>query len=76
MKSRRATRIKAAELAAQCLGSEMAAGGAVAARLFGLVIFFELYIDHGANKTEAAMKLMGGRRKAKLRVIAGGNLTR
>lgn len=74
MNSRRSTRIKAAELAAQCLGSEMAAGGSIAGRLMSLVIFFELYIDHGADHTEAAMHLLSARKTKKLRVIAGGNL--
>lgn len=74
MKSRRATRIKAAELAAQCLGGEIAAGGAVAGRLMALVVFFEIYIDHGSDYTEKSMKLLSGRTKKKLRIIAGGNL--
>lgn len=74
MKSRRSTRIKAAELAAQCLGGEMAAGGAVAGRLFGLVIFFELYIDHGTDRAEQEMHLLEPREGQALRVVAGGNL--
>jgi len=76
MHSRRSTRIKAAELAAQCLGSELAAGGATAGRLMALVVFFETYIDQGTDATEGAMKLLSGRRKANLKVIAGGNLNR
>ncbi len=74
MKSRRKTRIKAAELAAQCLGSEMAAGGATAGRLMALVIFFELYIDHGADATEKEMRLLEPRECGELKVVAGGNL--
>lgn len=74
MRSGRATRVKAAELAAQCLGAEMAAGGATAARLMSLVIFFELYIDRGADATEEAMRLLKPRRRGKLQVVAGGNL--
>jgi len=76
MNSRRSTRIKAAELAAQCLGAELAAGGAAAGRLMALVVFFETYIDQGTDATDKAMKLLSGRRKANLKVIAGGNLTR
>lgn len=74
MRSRRATRIKAAELATQCLGSEVAAGGATAGRLMALVIFFEMYIDHGADATEKAMHLLSPRGRANLKVVAGGNL--
>lgn len=74
MTSRRSTRIEAARLAAQCLGAEMAAGGATAARLLSLVIFFEMYIDHGADATEEAMRLLKPRKRSNLMVIAGGNL--
>lgn len=70
----RATRVKAAELAAQCLGAELAAGGATAGRLFALVIFFEIYIERGANAVQEDMRLLGSRRRGKLRVVAGGNL--
>ena len=75
MKSRRSTRIKAAELAAQCLGAELASGGAVAARLFALVIFFEVYIDHGAERAEEDLKLLEPRDGVSLKVVAGGNLS-
>ncbi len=74
MTSKRSTRIEAARLAAQCLGAEMAAGGATAARLMSLVIFFEMYIDHGADATEEAMRLLKPRGRGKLKIVAGGNL--
>jgi hypothetical protein len=66
--------MKAAELSAQCLGNSLASGGAIAGRLMALVIFFETYIDHGADVTEATMHLLSPRKVRKLRVIAGGNL--
>jgi hypothetical protein len=74
MTSRRSTRIKAAELASLCLGHQLAATGDAAGRLFALVIFFELYIDHGASHTENSMHLLSARKTKKLRLIAGGNL--
>lgn len=68
------TRTKACKLAVQCLGSKVAAGGSTAGRLMALVVFFETYITHGADETERRMKLLGGRKKRGLRVVAGGNL--
>ena len=68
------TRIKACELAVQCIGNEVAAGGSTAGRLMALVVFFETYINHGGDETERRMKLLGGRKGKKLRVIAGGQL--
>ena len=70
----KATRIKACELAAQCIGPEVATGGSTAGRLMALAVFFEMFIERGANETERRMKLMGGRKGKKLRLVAGGNL--
>jgi len=45
---------------------------AYGARLFSLVVFFETYIDNGADVTEVSMRLLSRRKTKKLMVIAGG----
>jgi len=50
-RSRRSTRIKAFELAAQCLQGQVAVEGNIGSRMMSLVIFFENYIDQGATAT-------------------------
>ena len=74
--SRRADRVKACELAAQCLqgqcGPEIGVGG----RMMSLVVFFETYIAEGCDATEAKMRLLThnvrGNRRKNWRVVAGG----
>jgi len=72
-RSSRATRIKACELAAQCLQGQ-AASEAIGARLMSLCIFFENYIDVGATATEADMRMLSRRRVKRLKVVAGGRM--
>jgi hypothetical protein len=68
----RATRIKAAELAAQCLQGE--GDSPIGAKLLSLCIFFETYINEGADATENAMRLISRRKVGKLKVVTGGRL--
>jgi len=69
-----ATRIKACELAAQCVQGQFISGEISAAKLMSLCIFFENYIDIGAAATEADMHLLSRRRVKRLKIIAGGKL--
>lgn len=70
----RATRIKACELATACIAGQYLAGDLNAAKLMALCVFFENYIDLGADKTENLMHLLSQRKTKKLRIIAGGKL--
>lgn len=65
-------RMKAAELAAQCVQGQVA-DGACAARMASLVVFFEVYLAFGMDETEAMMHLLAPRtvKGTKLKVIAG-----
>ena len=49
-------RIKAAELAAQCVQGQVA-DGLVAGRLMSLVVFFETYLSFGSDRTEEGYAL-------------------
>lgn len=71
--SRRATRIKACELAAQCMQGQ-AAMDSIGARLMSLCVFFENYIDVGAAATDEDMRLLSRRRVKNLKVVSGGRL--
>lgn len=73
--ARRDTRLRACELAAQCLQGQLTEG-AHGARLMALVIFFETYIDLGCDETERRMRLLRPKKLdgTKLRVVAGGGL--
>lgn len=55
---RKSTRVKAAELAAQCMQGQCA-DGTVGSRLAALVVFFESYIEEGITITDQQMKLLG-----------------
>ncbi len=63
--SRRATRIKACELAATVLGND-ASERPYVPRLWSLCVFFESYIDKGADGT---LKDFGPRKPTKLKVV-------
>lgn len=69
----KSVRIKAAELAAQCLQGQLAEGP-VGARLMSLCIFFENYIERGSEETEQLMGLLSRKKTKRFRVIAGGAL--
>ena len=71
MRAGRATRIKACELAASIAAGHTYDG----ARLMSLCVFFENYIDTGADATEAAMHMLSRRKVKGFKVIAGGKLT-
>ena len=68
----RSTRVKACELAAQCVQGQFVSGEMNAAKLMSLCIFFESYIDKGADATDADMRLLSRRRVKQLKVVAGG----
>ncbi len=68
--SQRATRIKACQLAAQMLQNHEYDGG----KLMSLCVFFETYIETGADATEQAMHLLSRRKVKGFKVIAGGRL--
>ena len=74
--SSRAVRIKAAELAAQCMSGvtpEKGYGG----QMMSLLVLFETYIIKGCDATENEMKLLSHKvrgAKRNLRVVAGGKL--
>ena len=66
----RGTRIKACELAASIVAHHEYDG----AHLMSLCVFFENYIDEGADATEQAMHLLSRRRVKGFKVVAGGKL--
>jgi hypothetical protein len=70
----RASRIKACELAAQCMQGHGLAFDGIGARLMSLCIFFEHYIDLGADATETDMQILSRRKVKKYKVVAGGQL--
>ena len=74
--SHRTTRIKACELAAQCLQGQCDPQVGIGSRLMSLVVFFETYISTGADATEQSMKMLThgvrGAKRKNWRVIAGG----
>ena len=72
--STKATRVKACELAAQCIAGQFVTGDISASKLMSLCVFFENYIDIGAEKTEEAMHLLRPRKVKNLKVVAGGKL--
>lgn len=65
-------RLKAAELAAQCVQGQVA-DGAIASRMMSLVVFFETYLAFGMDYTEEQMHLLAPRKikGTKLKIIAG-----
>lgn len=71
-------RIKACELAAQCMQGLCGPETGMGARLMSLTVFFETYISRGADATETAMKMLThnvrGAKRKNWRVIAGGGL--
>jgi len=73
-RSTKATRIKACELAAQCMQGHGLAFSGIGPRIFSLCIFFENYIDEGSEATEQSMKMLSRRRVKKFKVVAGGKL--
>ena len=70
----RASRIKACELAAQCMQGHGLAFDRIGSRLMSLCVFFENYIDQGADATERDMRMLTRRKVKKYKVIAGGQL--
>lgn len=70
----RSTRVKACELAAQCVQGQFITGEMSAAKLMALCIFFESYIDGGAKKTEQDMRLLSRRKVKNFRIVSGGKL--
>ena len=67
------TRRQACKFAAQVMAGEGMSGD-IGARLFSLVVFFENYIDEGADRTVEDMGLLVDEREKRFRVIAGGAL--
>lgn len=78
--SGRTTRVKACELAAQCMQGQCDPSIGVGSRLMSLVVFFEVYIAEGADECERRMKLLSrdvrGAKRKNWRVIAGGAMGR
>lgn len=72
--SRRATRVKACELAAQCMQGHGLAFEGIGSRLMSLCILFETYIDEGAEGTEEKMRMISRRKVKNFKVVAGGQL--
>jgi hypothetical protein len=70
----KATRVKAAKLAAQCVAGQFISGEISAQKLFSLCVFFESWIELGGNETEKRMRLLRQRKVKNLKVVAGGKL--
>lgn len=68
------TRIKACELAAQCMQGHGLAFDGIGARLMSLCVFFENYIDLGAAGTEKNMRMLSRRKLKNFKIVAGGKL--
>lgn len=67
-RSRRSTRIKACELAAQVM-RHRDSPEPLAPQLWSLCVFFECYINDGANATA---KPFGPKKPKKLKIVRGG----
>lgn len=74
MITKRETRIKACELAAQCMQGHGLAFEGIGARLMSLCVFFESFIEKGSSGTEEEMRLLSRRKVKKFKIVAGGHM--